>query len=86
MIRGIVVKTKYFCETKHDIDAIMDYSKQKGYMFEYVESNETIYHFYNIRSIDEIVDSAVLEGLFEFYENKGTCYRLTKKGIKVFPH
>lgn len=80
-------KTKYFVESNHDLDAIMDYAKQKGYLVECNEhGDETHYHFYNVSSVDEIVDSAVSEGLFEFYENNGTCYRLTKVGLDVFPH
>ena len=79
-------KTKYFVETQHDLDAIMDYAKQKGCMEECGEHGETHYHFNNIKSVDEIVELGVSEGLFEFYQNNGICYRLTQKGLEVFPH
>ena len=80
------MKTKYFVETHHDVDAILDYAKQKGLMVELVQDGKSKYEFYNVKSVDEIVESAVSEGLFEFYENNGTCYRLTPKGLEMFPH
>ncbi len=82
-----IKSTNYFVEHRHDFDAIIEYAKQKGFVTtcNYHDEEES-FHFHDVDSVDEIVDQAVTEDLFEFYEHDGTCYRLTKKGIKRFPH
>ena len=83
-----IKSTSYFVEHRHDFDAIMEYAKQKGFVTicNHHHDEEESFHFHDVDSVDEIVDQAVTEDLFEFYEHNGTCYRLTKKGIKRFPH
>ncbi len=79
--------TKYFVQNRHDLDAILEYGKQEGFVTTCnLHENPEIFHFHNIKSVDEIIESAVIEGYFEFYEDKGTCYRLTEKGIRRFAH
>jgi len=80
--------TKYFVELQHDFDAILEYAKQEGFVTTCDKHGcEESYHFHNVKSVDEIVELGVKQGYFEFYEvNMGTCYRLTKKGIKRFEH
>ena len=82
-----IKSTNYFVEHKHDFDAIFEYAKQKGFVTTCNQHDEEeSIHFHNVDSVDEIVDQAVSEGLFEFYEHNGTCYRLSKKGVRKFPH
>jgi len=80
-----IESTSYFVEQRHDFDAIMEFAKQKGFVTTCDDCSES-FHFHNVDSVNEIVDQAVSEGLFEFYEHDGTCYRLTEKGVQKFPH
>lgn len=82
-----VKSTRYFVESHHDFDAIMEYAKQKGFVTVCNHhDHEESFHFHDVDSVDEIVELAVSDGLFEFYQNNGTCYRLSKKGVQEFPH
>lgn len=79
--------TKYVVELYHDLDAIFEYAKQEGFITTCDQhSKEESFHFHNVKSVDEIIELAVKQGFFEFYESNGTCYRLTKKGLKRFEH
>jgi hypothetical protein len=81
------MNTKYFVEHKHDFDAILEYAKQEGFVTTCDKHGcAESYHFHNVKNVDEIVESGVREGYFEFYENNGTCYKLTVKGIARFQH
>jgi len=79
--------TKYFVQNRHDFDAIFEYAKQEGFITS-CDKHELpeMWHFHNCKSVDEIIESAVKEGYFEFYEDNGTVYRLTEKGIRRFEH
>ena len=82
-----IKSTNYFVEHRHDFDAIFEYAKQKGFVTTCNQhGEEESIHFHKVNSVDEIVDQAVAEELFECYDHNGTCYRLTKKGIRRFPH
>lgn len=80
--------TKYFVELQHDFDAILEYAKQEGFVTTCDQhGKEESYHFHNVKCVDEIIELAVKEGFFQFYQvSMGTCYMLTKKGLKRFEH
>jgi len=81
------MNTKYFVQRQHDFDAILEYAKQEGFVTTCNNHGEKeSYDFHGVTCVDEIIESAVNEGYFEFYENNGTCYQLTEKGVKRFQH
>ena len=75
------IKTKMFCDDRNTMDAIIEYSIQKGFMSRCGDD----YHYADkFTSVDEIVMMAREEGLVTLYEDNGTCYRLTSKGEDWF--
>lgn len=64
------------------MDAMLEYAIQEGFM---TRCDEDHYHFAdNLTSIDQVIMKAKEEGLLVFYENNGTCYKLTQKGEDWF--
>lgn len=74
-------KTGMFCDDRTTMDAILEYAIQKGFMTRCGEN----YHFTEkFKSVDEVIMMAKEEGLVVFYEDNGTCYKLTDKGQDWF--
>ena len=75
-------KTKMFCDDRNTMDAIIEYAITKGFMSRCGDKNGNAYYHFadNFETVDQVIMMAKEEGMLLFYEDNGTCYRLTQKG------
>lgn len=74
-------KTGMFCDDRNTMDAIIEFAVQNGFMSRCNHDGESVFHYSDkFTSVDEVVMLAREEGLIIFYEDNGTCYKLTSKG------